>query len=111
MEKDNLFDESFTNQSNNLSNKNENEISERLGHNNESKKQSWVYKYFKSKKVVEVTKKKSNIEVIYSSCNILNDSGIKCNVQLKIVGGLTLKLISYLWNCHGIMQNEHELDN
>ncbi|CAG8794510.1 11189_t:CDS:1, partial [Cetraspora pellucida] len=74
MEEDNLFDESFTNQPNNLSNENENKISERLGHNNGSKKQSWVWKYFESKKVVEVTKEKSNIEVTYSSCNILNDS-------------------------------------
>ncbi|CAG8670519.1 4228_t:CDS:1, partial [Racocetra fulgida] len=78
------FDESLTNQPDSPSDENENETSERLGRNGGSKKKSWVWKYFESEKVVE---EKSNIEVTYSTCNVLNDSSIKCNAQLKIVGG------------------------
>ncbi|CAG8659279.1 15172_t:CDS:2, partial [Cetraspora pellucida] len=84
------FDESFTNRPDSPSDKNEIETSERL------------------EKVVEVIKEKSNNEV---TCNVLNDSSIKCNAQLKIVGGSTLKLISYLWNCHGITQDGHGPDD
>ncbi|CAG8527277.1 8994_t:CDS:2, partial [Cetraspora pellucida] len=87
------FDESLTNQPNSPSDENKNETFKRLDRN---------------EKVVEVIKEKSNIEV---TCNVLNNSSIKCNAQLKIVEGSTLKLISHLWNCHGIMQDGHKPDD
>ncbi|CAG8755177.1 37364_t:CDS:2, partial [Gigaspora margarita] len=72
---------------------NENETSERLGRN--SGPRSWVWKYFNKSDY-------NNIGV----CNVLNDSGKKCNVQLKIVGGSTSSLMFHLRNHHDIMQDE-----
>ncbi|CAG8694333.1 813_t:CDS:2 [Cetraspora pellucida] len=70
------FDESFTNRPDSPSDKNEIETSERL------------------EKVVEVIKEKSNNEV---TCNVLNDSSIKCNTQLKIK---LLEATRHNWNFH-----------
>jgi len=39
-------------------------------------------------------------------CNVLNDSGKKCNAQLKIVEGSASSLMFHLRRHHGISQDE-----
>ncbi|CAG8692815.1 5532_t:CDS:1, partial [Dentiscutata heterogama] len=68
------FDEPFTDQPNSpllegANDVNENETSERLGRIGESKKRSWVWKYFELKKVTE---ERSN-HITYGTCIVLNE--------------------------------------
>ncbi|CAG8560124.1 1091_t:CDS:2 [Cetraspora pellucida] len=81
----------------------------KLSRKSGSKRQSWVWKYFVEKKIIETVQnldnQKINVEVTYGICNILNDLSKCCDSQVKVSGGSTSNLISHLLNTYNIMQN------
>ncbi|CAG8450078.1 335_t:CDS:2 [Scutellospora calospora] len=62
-------------------------------------------KYFELEKVIEIKEESDDIkiEVIYSVCLVLNDSGKNCNTRLRIIGRSTSNLISHLTNTHATL--------
>ncbi|RIB15730.1 hypothetical protein C2G38_2143442 [Gigaspora rosea] len=118
------FDKLFTDQpkspvlENTSSEESNNEIFEKptykktkLSHKGGSKKRSWVWNYFESEKVIETLEGSKNIKVEfkYGICQVTNDLGTKCGARLKILGGSTSNLISYLTNTYGITPNGPKL--
>ncbi|CAG8748198.1 9521_t:CDS:1, partial [Gigaspora rosea] len=76
-----------------------------LGLNNISKKRGWSWKYFEMEKVSK------SVQEFNTICNVNDNTGKKCNAQLKVSGGPTLILISHLLNHHGITQNRPGYNN